>query len=538
MNKKIIIACLTAFMLLSLALHLIGVNKIPPCLNADEAAYGYNSYSLLKTGRDEYGAFLPLRLKSFDDFKLPIYSYLSIPFIAIFGLTAFGTRFLNIVIGVAFVPLIYLLIKELFNKDKIALIGAFLVSVSTWIHIMSRQAQEGVICAFFILLALLFLIKFVKTGRWWFFLLTNVSILLSTFSYHFGRIFLAAFIFYQAIYFFQQRKKLDKKKWSLILITFLAVIAIPLIVDYRYSINRVANLAFYNNAGLRLRLQEYLTEHNWPLLHNYLTESIRDVTNRYMEQVSPEFFLVWGDKTWRFGYYNLGVITLVEYLFIFIGLYYLFKNKAPFRFLIVYLFLIAPLGNALTWQEYSLIRTYFMIFPIAVIVAYGLFHFFNNIKDRRLALVLFLLVAGSYTFSLVNNWDIYLFHYPKRIEVIRAWQCGYKELVDYTKQNYNKFNHFVITDKHGQPYIFFLFYMKYDPAKYQKQAKISAPDEYGFGQIGHFDKFDFKFKYDTAARHTVYVGYPEEFKGLNIPESKIKKIQIRSEQIFWIYEVN
>lgn len=538
MNKKIVTILLGVFVFISLGLHLIGINKVPPCLNADEAAYGYNAYSVLKTGRDEYGALFPMRFKSFEDYKLPIYSYLSIPFIGIFGLNDFSTRALNIVIGMLFVPLIFLVIKELFKNEKIALIGAFITSASTWIHIMSRQAQEGVICAFFILLAWLFLTKFVKTNKLLFFLLTNISILLSTFSYHFGRIFLVFFVLYQAYYFFQNRKKFVRKNILLGIFTLITIIAIPLIVDYRYSVNRVANLVFYRNPGINLRLKEYLVEHNFIPLHNLLTESIRDITNRYMEQLSPEFFLTWGDKSMRFGYYNLGVITIIEYLFIFIGLYYLFKNKAPFRYLIILLFFLAPIGNALTWQEYSLIRTYFMIFPLLTIVSYGIYNFFSEIKNKKLFCLFLIIILGYYCFNLINNWDIYLLHYPKRIEIIRAWQCGYKEMTNYLKGNYDKYDRFVITEKYGQPYIFVLFYSLYDPTKYQTQAKISAPDKYGFGQIDHFDKYDFKFNYDPKAKNTVYIGYPEEFKGLEIDQSKLKKIQIRSEEIFWIYETD
>lgn len=537
MNKKIITILLGLFILISLGLHLVGINKVPPCLNADEAAYGYNAYSVLKTGKDEYGAFLPMRFKSFEDFKLPIYSYLSIPFIGVFGLNDYSTRALNIVIGVLFVPLIFFVIKELLKNEKIALIGAFLTSVSTWIHIMSRQAQEGVVCTFFILLATLFLIKFTKTNKLLYFFLTNISILLSTFSYHFGRIFLAFFVLYQAFYFFQNMKKITKKNILLGIITLLIIIAIPLVVDYHYSINRVANLIFYKNPGITLRLKEYLVEHNFTPLHNLLTESVRDITNRYMEQLSPEFFLTWGDKSMRFGYYNLGVITLVEYIFIFIGLYYLFKNKTPCRFLIILLFFIAPIGNALTWQEYSLIRTYFMIFPLITIISYGIYNFFNEIKNSNLKFIILVFTFAFFLFNLTNNWDIYLFHYPKRIEIIRAWQCGYKEMTNYLKDNYDKYDRFVITDKYGQPYIFVLFYTKYDPSKYQQQAKISAPDKFGFGQIGHFDKYDFKFNYDPKVKKTVFIGYPEDFAGIKLDQSKLKKIQIRSEEIFWIYEI-
>ena len=128
---------------------------------------------------------------------------------------------------------------------------------------------------------------------------------------------------------------------------------------------------------------------------------------------------------------------------------------------------------------------------------------------------------------------------PKRAMTIRSWQCGYKELVDYVKKNYDKFDKFYISDRHGQPYIFFLYYWPFEPADYQKQAKISAPDEYGFGQVGKFDKFEFKFDYKPEFRKTVSIGYPESFNDFK-PEvlSKIKKIIVGGEEIFLIYEAN
>ena len=109
-TKLILLICIV----FSIFLHFYKINEVPPCINADEAAFSYNAYSILKTGRDEYGKFLPLRFKSFEDYKLPVYTYFSVPFIAIFGLNDFSTRALNIVIGVAFVPLMYFLLKELF----------------------------------------------------------------------------------------------------------------------------------------------------------------------------------------------------------------------------------------------------------------------------------------------------------------------------------------------------------------------------------------------------------------------------------------
>lgn len=133
------------------------------------------------------------------------------------------------------------------------------------------------------------------------------------------------------------------------------------------------------------------------------------------------------------------------------------------------------------------------------------------------------------------SWDLYLNHYPQRALVTRAWQCGYKELSNYIKNNYDKYDSFYITKKHGQPYIFLLFYQQYDPGTYQKQAQLSKPDEYGFGQVEQFDKFIFSTSIPKPQRGSyAVIGYPDDFSlSSKIPYQKIKQ---GTEEIFWIQE--
>src|SRR5687768_12477349 len=99
-KQKVIILILTASFI-ALIFQLYKIGQVPACLNADEVAHSYNAYSLLKTAHDEYGHFMPLRLQSFLDFKLPLYAYLTIPFVAVLGLTDLATRMVNLIAGVA-----------------------------------------------------------------------------------------------------------------------------------------------------------------------------------------------------------------------------------------------------------------------------------------------------------------------------------------------------------------------------------------------------------------------------------------------------
>ena len=73
--------------LLGFAVRIYHVTQVPPSLNWDEVSHGYNAYSILNTGKDEWGVAFPLIFRAFGDYKLPLYIYLTTLPIALFGLS-------------------------------------------------------------------------------------------------------------------------------------------------------------------------------------------------------------------------------------------------------------------------------------------------------------------------------------------------------------------------------------------------------------------------------------------------------------------
>ncbi|MEK7504094.1 MAG: glycosyltransferase family 39 protein, partial [Patescibacteria group bacterium] len=100
-------------------------------MNADEAALGYNAYSLLTTGRDEHGHAWPINLESFGDFKPAGYAYMLIPFVKVLGLTELAVRLPSALFGILGVLGIYLLTKELFNRQT-GQLAALMLAISPW----------------------------------------------------------------------------------------------------------------------------------------------------------------------------------------------------------------------------------------------------------------------------------------------------------------------------------------------------------------------------------------------------------------------
>ncbi|KKT61728.1 MAG: hypothetical protein UW56_C0020G0017, partial [Candidatus Collierbacteria bacterium GW2011_GWD1_44_27] len=168
---------LLLFTLLGGLLRFWKLDSFPVSLNWDEASHGYNAYSILLTGKDEWGVRFPLIFRAFGDYKLPFYIYLSTIPVWLFGLSAFTVRFVSALAGTLAIPGIYLLTRELFSTtpttqheittnnhepvtSNFALTTAFLLAVSPWHFFISRPALEANLSLTLIIFGSYFLLKF------------------------------------------------------------------------------------------------------------------------------------------------------------------------------------------------------------------------------------------------------------------------------------------------------------------------------------------------------------------------------------------
>ncbi len=132
----------------------------PPSLSHDEVAIGYNAYSILKTGKDEYGISFPLLFKSFDDYKLPGMIYSTVPSLKLFGLNELGVRFPSAFFGTFSVFLFYFIAKIFTNKNVgKSLIITLFFAFSLWHVNFSRQSFESNGALFFLITGTYFLLK-------------------------------------------------------------------------------------------------------------------------------------------------------------------------------------------------------------------------------------------------------------------------------------------------------------------------------------------------------------------------------------------
>src|SRR5438045_55882 len=104
---------LVAILLLFLITRLYKIGEIPVSVYWDEASIGYNAFSILHDGRDEWGKFLPIHFRAFGEFKLPVYIYSVVPAVAIFGLNELAVRIPAVLYSLGIILLTYWLGKRI-----------------------------------------------------------------------------------------------------------------------------------------------------------------------------------------------------------------------------------------------------------------------------------------------------------------------------------------------------------------------------------------------------------------------------------------
>jgi len=84
--------------------------------------------------------------------------------IKLFGMTPFGWRFMGILFGILMVPLIYVLIKELFGNTTVAFCGTAIFAFENMHYTQTHLATIDTYVVFFILCMYLFMYRYITSG--------------------------------------------------------------------------------------------------------------------------------------------------------------------------------------------------------------------------------------------------------------------------------------------------------------------------------------------------------------------------------------
>lgn len=194
LKKDIFRALVIVIFIFGTFIRVYRIDKMPNALNVDEASSGYDAFSIMRYGVDRNGNSFPVVLYAWGSGQSVLYSLMSIPFIAIFGLTEFSMRIAMAIVGGISLIAIYFLLKNIFDNKKTALLGMAFFAICPW-HIM--KSRWGMDCNLFpdlILFAVLFLILGIKQKKTIWQILSFVILGISSYSYAISYLFLPVFV--------------------------------------------------------------------------------------------------------------------------------------------------------------------------------------------------------------------------------------------------------------------------------------------------------------------------------------------------------
>lgn len=493
----------------------------PNSLNIDEVAYGYSAYSILKTGHDENGFFMPITFKSTGDYKNPLLIYSLVPSVAVFGLNEFSVRFTTGLVGTLTIMAFFLFTLSLTKNKKIVLISTAFLAISAWHIYYSRLASDHAIGLLLIILGMYFFQKMLSNGRLWAFL-SAVMFILSMYAYHSQRLFVPMLLLFLLVIYRGQLKQ--RRSSVLIFISTCLILVLPLI---HLSIFGAAN----SRAGMVFLSQDIDYTRYVILDHIHRPGEIFLLflfwAKRYMNYFQPGFLFFNGLNMTNSGTLGLGVLYLYELPLLILGVIEMIKNKFENRVIIFSWILLGIFPASLTNNEQNSGRSLIILPMLIIVISYGLFRFFrviNLIKNRYLKIGV---ISGYILFAgviLIQAFLVFAVHFP--LERGEAFMEGTKETILYAIKNKNSYREIVYDPYRGIeapyivniPYMYYLFYSKYDPGTYQKERKYSGNEIFSFNK---FTTRRIDWRTDKLQEGVLFIGSP-----WSLPQKDLKKEEI------------
>lgn len=491
---------LLCIVLLAFALRFWHLGTNPVGFHRDEAFLGYNAYSLLKTGNDMSGNRMPIHLQSF--FWSPAgYSYASVPFIWLFGLSEFSSRFASALFGSLGVVATFFLVslmlrldirksdsasqiaRSISRSDAVSLLSTFVIAVSPWHINASRIGIEITLVVFLITLAVISFFLYLKSKQ--------VLLLITTFV-----VFAATFTVYQAprafvpllipLLFFLYRQYVTRKHLILAGILYLTVILMPIasIMTSPILSLRIQSLSIFKSPQAQLKIDEAIREdgiNKRPaivarMLHNKAVGYTNEIVSNYVSHFSFDF--LFRDKAYptRMTIFGAGNMHMIELLFLTFGLYMIASRRSRYHMLVGMWILLAPIGSSLTYDDVPNMQRTLLIQPaLGIVVALGIYALTSRMTRKKYLAIPVILLAFVYIFNISQYLDAYYVHQPTQGAQFR--NAGYKELVSEVENIKNRYSRVIITNAESAPSVFVLFYTSYDPATYQRESRHVDKDK-------------------------------------------------------------
>ena len=517
-SKYIFLSLFFLILFLGGIVRFFSLDRFPSSLYTDEINQGYNAYSILTTGRDEHGVFLPISLRSFGDFKPPLQTYILIPSILLFGLTEFAVRFPSAVLGLGTIILTFFFAKELFksrrNSFKLALLSSFLLAISPWHILESRAAMLVAVGLFFFELAIYLFILSLRNQK--FLVLSSLSFILTLYAYYGFRLITPITVFI-LLFIYRKNISVTSKAFLISLCTGIILLS-PLFFAFLQNpdvvFGRARTVSIFYDQGVKLKQWELITQDGIQadtsitrFFHNNVFLYGKNILERFLSHFDGRYLFLIGDQVQPFQIPQMGILYLIDGIFILIGFFIFFRLTFPHKIVLLLWFITSFIPAALTFMTPASNRTFTAVVPFMIFGAVGLAYF---LKKKKYVILYAWIISIFYSVSF--GYFLYQYFIVLPIQHADWWNFGWKETVQYVNSIQDTYEDIVVFDVNGMPYIYFLFYGQIDPKLFQKQAiRTYVEDRFGFEHVEGFGKFlfpnnwEWKYMKNDLQKKTLYV---------------------------------
>lgn len=223
-------------------LRLWSLSSVPPGLNVDEAANGWNAFCLARTLHDQHGVFLPiLDSAGYGQGLSTLLLYVMAPFVGVLGPTSFAIRLPGVIAGVVTVALVYFIGQRLFDR-RVGLTAAALLAVSPWHLQLSRW---GHMATLFPLVVALVILLMLRADNWKRAAVAGAVVGLSLYGYYAIRLWMPIFLAATVFIWWRRRRELAA------FVASMFVVAAPLIYGTLFNplLQKRAQLTWVWDAG-------------------------------------------------------------------------------------------------------------------------------------------------------------------------------------------------------------------------------------------------------------------------------------------------
>lgn len=500
---------------LVLRFYQLGIN--PAGLHGDGASQGYNAFSILRTGKDRYGEVFPIIFRSNGSYQPPIYTYLTIIPVSIFGNTPFSARFISAFSGAILVLITYLFVNKIFDdkrKHIVALISALVIAIAPWSILFSRLTVEANLSVTIFSLGVLLL--FLSTKRSSLFPIACLIMGFASHAYYSERITTILFIISFVSFF--RKNFLNKGNLFLTLVglgIFVTTQIPHVIIAFTGAFSRRFDQVSYVNTQLSNDNSIFT------VINNLLSLFI----NNYISYFSPKNLFFEGDPD--LGRTLPGLSVFYTWLIVpfFIGLRYLFKNLSlPLSKVLLSLMVITPIPAALTGDFFYPLRILCFLWTISIIASVGLYHILRFIKFKIIKILLSFILL---TYSLFTLYSSY--YSVSKYESAESFGYAYITLLDVLK-NYPNQEAYIDSTRDQGVGIRNAYLKQYDPIKLQQQLRSQMKSPYYSSMVNSDETYNinniinnFSWQY-TCRKNILLIG-----DTITISDEQVKNHNLKKE---------